>query len=295
MRNERNNNRKPRRNFQDGDSTKGEDRKKFERRGESPKSSEFSKKRVVKKEEPAKSEKETMRLNRFVANAGVCSRRDADELIAKGEISVNGKVVTQMGTIVSFKDNIQYKGKRLNAEEKIYVLLNKPKDFVTTLEDKHAKHTVMDLVREACTQRIYPVGRLDKQTTGLLLLTNDGDLTKVLTHPKHQAKKIYHVFLDKPVFASHIDQLAKGITLEDGPVHADAISFVEKEDKTQVGIEIHSGRNRIVRRMFEHLGYKVMKLDRVYFAGLTKKNIPRGKWRYLSAKEITRLKAGFVK
>lgn len=258
---------------------------------------DFLRKKPVKTKEQAAGPKEEskIRLNKYISNAGVCSRRDADKLIEKGEITVNGKVVTQLGTAVGLKDDVHYKGTKLDPEEKVYVLLNKPKGFVTTVEDKHAKKTVMDLVEDACEQRIYPVGRLDKQTTGLLLLTNDGELTKMLTHPKYNAKKIYHVFTDKPVFASHLDQLAQGITLEDGPIHADAISFVEKDDKTQVGLEIHSGRNRIVRRMFEHLGYKVMKLDRVYFAGLTKKTIPRGKWRYLSAKEITRLKAGMLK
>ncbi len=250
---------------------------------------------LKREEKPVVMTSDKIRLNRYIANAGVCSRRDADKLIEKGEITVNGEVVKQMGLLVGLKDDVRYEGKRLNPEEKVYVLLNKPKGYVTTVEDKHAKHTVMDLVEDACEQRIYPVGRLDKQTTGLLLLTNDGELTKMLTHPKYNAKKIYHVFTDKPVFASHVDQLAAGITLEDGPIHADAISYVEKEDKTQVGIEIHSGRNRIVRRMFEHLGYKVMKLDRVYFAGLTKKGIPRGKWRYLSDKEVTRLKAGMLK
>ncbi len=257
---------------------------------------DFSRKKLVKKDIPEqKTVSDKMRLNKYISNSGVCSRRDADNLIKKGEITVNGKVVTELGTTVSFKDDVRYKDQRLNPEEKVYVLLNKPKDYVTTVEDKHAKRTVMDLVDDACDQRIYPVGRLDKQTTGLLLLTNDGELTKQLTHPKYRAKKIYHVFTDKPVFASHLDQLAQGITLEDGPIHADAISYVEKEDKTQIGIEIHSGRNRIVRRMFEYLGYKVVKLDRVYFAGLTKKNVPRGKWRYLSAKEVTRLKAGMLK
>lgn len=295
MRNDRSFKGKPRKNYSDNDN-KGKDfgqAKKSIKRDEVPDFSRKPKLKTEKEEKTVVSDK--MRLNRFIANAGVCSRREADTLIAKGEITVNGKVITEMGVMVSFSDDVRHNGVKLDAEDKIYVLLNKPKDYVTTVEDKHAKRTVMDLVREASTERIYPVGRLDKQTTGLLLLSNDGDLTKVLTHPKHQAKKIYHVFLDKPVFSSHIDQLAKGITLEDGPVHADAISYVEKEDKTQVGIEIHSGRNRIVRRMFEHLGYKVMKLDRVYFAGLTKQGIPRGKWRYLSAKEITRLKAGFVK
>ncbi|WP_244828434.1 pseudouridine synthase [Carboxylicivirga sediminis] len=250
---------------------------------------------VKKEAKPVEVVSETMRLNKYIANAGVCSRRDADKLIEKGEITVNGKLVTQLGTSVGRKDDVRFQGRRLNPEEKVYVLLNKPKGYVTTVEDKHAKQTVMDLVEDACEQRIYPVGRLDKQTTGLLLLTNDGELTKMLTHPKYNAKKIYHVFTDKPVFANHLEQLASGITLEDGPIHADAISYAEKDDKTQVGIEIHSGRNRIVRRMFEHLGYKVMKLDRVYFAGLTKKGVPRGKWRYLSDKEVTRLKAGMLK
>lgn len=234
-----------------------------------------------------------IRLNKFIANAGVCSRRDADELIKKGEITVNGKVITEMGISVSLKDDVRYKGKRLDAEEKVYILLNKPKDVVTTLDDPHAKMTVLDILKDACPQRIYPVGRLDKATTGLLLFTNDGDLAKKLTHPKHKAKKIYHVFLDKAITARDMDQLAQGVELEDGPIHADAISYVEKEDKTQVGVEIHSGRNRIVRRMFAHLGYKVVKLDRVYFAGLTKKNLPRGRFRFLTPKEINRLKAGF--
>ncbi|MBS2100638.1 pseudouridine synthase [Carboxylicivirga linearis] len=293
MRNERNFKRKPGRRFDDQQESEGK-RRVIKRHSE--------KKQPASSTRPPKynniensDQKDKIRLNRFVANAGVCSRREADKLIANGEITVNGKVVTEMGVSVSMQDDVRYQGKRLNAEEKVYVLLNKPKDYVTTVEDKHAKHTVMDLVRDASPNRIYPVGRLDKQTTGLLLLTNDGDLTKVLTHPKHNAKKIYHVYTDKPVFSSHLDQLAKGITLEDGPIHADAISFVDKDDKTQVGVEIHSGRNRIVRRMFEHLGYKVMKLDRVYFAGLTKQNIPRGKWRYLSAKEVTRLKAGMLR
>ena len=293
MRNERNFKRKPGRKFsgeKEREERKGSDKKHFDK--DVP---DFSHRPPKKKEEVKVVISDKIRLNRFIANAGVCSRRDADNLITKGDITVNGKVVTEMGVMVSMKDDVRYQGKKLNAEEKVYVLLNKPKDYVTTVEDKHAKHTVMELVRDASTNRIYPVGRLDKQTTGLLLLTNDGDLTKILTHPKYRAKKIYHVFLDKPVFASHIDQLAKGITLEDGPIHADAISFADKDDKTQVGIEIHSGRNRIVRRMFEHLGYKVVKLDRVFFAGLTKKNVPRGKWRYLTTKEVTQLKAGLLR
>ncbi len=239
--------------------------------------------------------KEGIRLNRFIANAGVCSRREADELIKNGQITVNGKVVTEMGTIVSMRDNVKYKGKRLNAERKVYLLLNKPKDYVTTVSDPHARHTVMELIRGACDERIYPVGRLDRNTTGLLLFTNDGDLAKKLTHPKHLTKKIYHVFLDKPVTKEHIEQIAEGIKLDDGLIAADAISYVDNADKKQVGIEIHSGRNRIVRRIFEHLGYRVIKLDRVFFAGLTKKGIPRGKWRMLNSREISKLKAGFWK
>jgi 23S rRNA pseudouridine2605 synthase len=236
-----------------------------------------------------------IRLNRFIANAGICSRREADELIKKGEITVNGKVSTEMGTIVSMRDDVRYKGKKLNAERKVYLLLNKPKDYVTTVSDPHAKHTVMELVKGACDERIYPVGRLDRNTTGLLLFTNDGDLAKKLTHPKHLTKKIYHVFLDKVVTDEHMEEIAEGIKLDDGTIAADAISYVDKTDKKQVGIEIHSGRNRIVRRIFEHLGYKVVKLDRVYFAGLTKKGISRGKWRMLNTREISKLKAGFWK
>ncbi len=241
------------------------------------------------------SSKSGIRLNRFIANAGVCSRREADELIKKGEISVNGKVVTEMGTIVSMRDDVRYKGKKLNAERKVYLLLNKPKDYVTTVSDPHARHTVMELIQGACDERIYPVGRLDRNTTGVLLFTNDGDLAKKLTHPKHLTKKIYHVFLDKPVTKEHIKEIAEGIKLDDGIIAADAISYVEKTDKKQVGIEIHSGRNRIVRRIFEHFGYEIVKLDRVYFAGLTKKGISRGKWRMLNTNEISRLKAGFWK
>jgi 23S rRNA pseudouridine2605 synthase len=236
-----------------------------------------------------------IRLNKFIANAGVCSRREADELIKKGEIQVNGKVITELGTNVSHSDVVKHKGIRLNAEQKVYLLLNKPKDYVTTLKDRHAKKTVMDIVGGACEERIYPVGRLDRNTTGVLLFTNDGDLAKKLTHPRHLTRKIYHVYLDKPIIASDLTRIAEGVQLEDGPVHADAISYVTKEDKTQVGIEIHSGKNRIVRRIFEHLDYKVVKLDRVYFAGLTKKGISRGQWRFLTPKEINLLKSGFWK
>lgn len=235
----------------------------------------------------------SMRLNRFIANAGICSRREADILIQKGLITVNGKVTIELGTIVKRTDKIIYNQQELNSEKKVYVLLNKPKDVVTTREDEHAKLTVLDLVRNACIERIYPVGRLDKNTTGVLLLTNDGDLTKRLTHPKYEHKKIYHVHLEKAVTKAHIEQIATGIKLEDGLIKADSIDYVDG-DKTQIGIEIHSGRNRIVRRIFEHLGYKVMKLDRVYFAGLTKKGLQRSHWRYLTDQEVKLLKAGLL-
>lgn len=245
------------------------------------------------KDRPKKA-KDEIRLNKFVANAGVCSRREADKLIAEGLISVNGEVVTAVGTIVKMSDTVVYEGKRLNAEKLVYVLLNKPKNFVTTLSDPHATHTVMDLVKHACEERIYPVGRLDKMTTGILLLTNDGDLAKQLTHPSHEHRKIYHAFLDKEITQEHLDSIATGFELEDGFIKSDKISLVDGNAK-EVGIEIHSGKNRIVRRIFAHLGYEVVKLDRVYFSGLTKKDVPRGKWRFLTSKEVTYLKAGIMK
>jgi 23S rRNA pseudouridine2605 synthase len=235
-----------------------------------------------------------MRLNRFIANAGICSRREADKLISEGQITVNGKVVTELGTIVNKTDDIRYNEKRLSIEPLVYILMNKPKDVVTSVKDPHANRTVMDLVKNACDERIYPVGRLDRNTTGVLLLTNDGELAKKLTHPKHQVKKIYHVHLNKPVEKNHLVQIAEGFELEDGFIKADVVSYVDN-DKHQIGIEIHSGRNRIVRRIFETLGYEVEKLDRVYFSGLTKKNLQRGHWRFLTAKEITYLKAGILK
>ena len=235
----------------------------------------------------------TIRLNRFISNAGICSRREADKLIVTGEISVNGKIVKELGMQVSLKDDVRYKGKRLNAEKKVYVLLNKPKDSVTTTKDPQGRQTVLNLVKYACEERIYPVGRLDRMTTGLLLFTNDGDLAKKLAHPSSNTKKIYHVFTEKPVNHEHIKIIAKGIQLDDGFIKADDISFVD-DDPKQVGIVLHSGKNHIVRRIFEHFNYKIEKLDRVYYAGLTKKNLPRGKWRYLTAKEITFIKAGIL-
>jgi 23S rRNA pseudouridine2605 synthase len=233
-----------------------------------------------------------MRLNRFIANSGVCSRREADELISKGMISVNGSQVTDLGTKVKYNDDIRYKGKKLSAEKKVYVLLNKPKGYVTTVEDPHAERTVLDLLGNDFHERIYPVGRLDKETTGVLLLTNDGDLTGKLTHPKYNRRKIYHVFLETPLVKNDLFKLTEGIQLDDELVVADAVSYADPEDKSQIGIELHSGQNRVIRRLFESLGYRVKKLDRVYFAGLTKKNLPRGKWRFLSEKEISMLKRG---
>ncbi len=231
-----------------------------------------------------------MRLNKFIAASGISSRREADKLISAGLISINGKTITELGTKVSPNDEVKYNGERIRNERKVYLLLNKPKDYVTTTEDPKERKTVMQLIRDACTERIYPVGRLDRNTTGVLLFTNDGDLAKKLTHPSHNKKKIYHVFLDKGVSVGDLKKLAEGITLEDGFIQPDAINYASDENKKEVGLEIHSGKNRIVRRMFESLDYRIRKLDRVYFAGLTKKNLPRGKWRLLTEKEVTRLK-----
>ncbi len=232
-----------------------------------------------------------MRLNRFLAQSGVSSRREADEFIKAGVVTVNGVVVTELGTKVMPTDEVKFNDSRIQGEKRVYLVLNKPKGYVTSLDDPHADKTVMDLVNNACSERIYPVGRLDKNSVGLLLFTNDGDLTKQLTHPSHRKKKIYQVSLDKPLTRADMDSIAEGITLEDGDIYADEISYVA-ESKDEVGIEIHSGRNRIVRRIFEHLGYSVQKLDRVYFAGLTKKNLKRGQWRFLTPEEVERLKSG---
>ncbi len=241
----------------------------------------------------ASQNKESMRLNRYLAHAGVCSRRDADELIKEGLVKVNGKVSTSMGTQIFPDDIVEYKGKKLNAEKKVYILMNKPKGTVTTMDDPQGRRTVYDLIKEKYTQRIYPVGRLDRMTTGVLLLTNDGDLAAKLTHPSFGAKKIYRVLTDKPVKKEHIKRLAEGIELEDGPIHADCIDYVENGSKSEVGIELHSGRNRIVRRMFEHLGYQVVKLDRTCFAGLTKERLQRGWSRKLTEEEVRILKMAF--
>jgi 23S rRNA pseudouridine2605 synthase len=235
---------------------------------------------------------EPIRLNKFLANAGICSRREADEFITAGVISVNGVVVTELGTKIQRTDEVKFHDQPVSIERKTYVLLNKPKDCVTTSDDPQARKTVMDCVKDACKERIYPVGRLDRNTTGVLLLTNDGDLASKLTHPKFLKKKIYHVYCDKNVTKADLDQIAAGITLEDGEIRADAISYASETDKKQVGIEIHSGKNRIVRRIFESLGYKVIKLDRVYFAGLTKKGLKRGDWRFLTEQEVNMLRMG---
>ena len=235
---------------------------------------------------------EEVRLNKFMANAGVCSRREADEFITKGLVKVNGVVTTELGTKIKHDDVVEYDDKVVVPERKCYVLLNKPKDCVTTSDDPNGRITVLDIVKNACKERIYPVGRLDRNTTGVLLLTNDGDLASKLTHPKFVKKKIYHVWTDKDISEEDMQRIADGIELSDGEIHADAISYVSETEKNQAGIEIHSGRNRIVRRIFEHLGYRVTKLDRVYFAGLTKKNLPRGRWRYLTQEEVTALRTG---
>lgn len=233
-----------------------------------------------------------IRLNKFLSNAGVCSRRDADKYIQAGVVTVNGVTVTELGTKIKRSDEVRFNNETVSIEKKVYVLLNKPKDYVTTSDDPQNRKTVLDLVRNACRERIYPVGRLDRNTTGVLLLTNDGELASKLTHPKFKKKKIYHVFLDHNVSAADMQRIADGIQLDDGEVHADAIEYASPTDKKQVGIEIHSGRNRIVRRIFESMGYHVMKLDRVYFAGLTKKNLKRGEWRFLTQEEVNYLKMG---
>ena len=262
------------------------------RKGDYDPNAKYSKKKQIEYKEQFVDPNEPIRLNKFLANAGVCSRREADEFIAAGVVMVNGEVVTELGTKIKRGDEVKFHDQPVSIERKIYVLLNKPKDTVTTSDDPQARRTVMDLVKGACSERIYPVGRLDRNTTGVLLLTNDGDLASKLTHPKYLKKKIYHVHLDKNLTRADMDQIAAGIQLDDGEIHADAISYTDEAKKDDVGIEIHSGKNRIVRRIFESLGYKVTKLDRVYFAGLTKKGLRRGDWRYLTEQEVNFLRMG---
>ena len=261
------------------------------RPGFDPNAKYSMKKRIEYKEEHVDPD-EPIRLNKYLANAGVCSRREADEFIAAGAVKVNGEVVTELGTKVKRSDEVLFHENPVSIEKKVYILLNKPKDYVTTSDDPQQRKTVMDLVKDACPERIYPVGRLDRNTTGVLLLTNDGELASKLTHPKFLKKKVYHVFLDKNVSTEDLQKIADGIELEDGEVHADAIEYADERDHSQVGIEIHSGRNRIVRRIFESLGYRVIKLDRVQFAGLTKKNLRRGDWRFLTEREVDMLRSG---
>ncbi len=235
------------------------------------------------------------RLNKYIANSGVCSRREADKYIEAGLVSINGKVVTELGTKVFYGDKVRVNDAGISPEKKTYVLLNKPKDYVTDDDNPHAQKTVNDLIQNGCKERVFPVGRLDKATTGLLLMTNDGELAEHLAHPKNNKKKIYQVTLNKEATLDDLQKLLEGVTLEDGKAKVDQISYCTPDDKKEVGIEIHTGKNRIIRRMFEHVGYKIKKLDRVYFAGLTKKNLPRGKWRFLSEKEIIMLKRGAYK
>lgn len=241
------------------------------------------------------SQKNEVRLNKYLANSGLCSRREADKLILMGNVTVNGKKVTEMGTKITPGDEVKYKGRKLIPEKNVYILMNKPKDVITSTEDPQGRKTVFSIIRSKPDERIYPVGRLDRMTTGVLLLTNDGDLTKKLTHPKYQKKKIYQVSLNKNLNRKDMEKIAEGITLDDGLIQSDSISYVDPDDKREIGIEIHSGRNRIIRRIFESLDYRVEKLDRVYFAGLTKKGLTRGKWRYLTDKEISVLKRGSYK
>ena len=252
----------------------------------------YSMKKQIEYKDVLTDPNEPIRLNKFLANAGICSRREADEFITAGVVSVNGEIVTELGTKIKRTDEVKFHDQPVSIERKVYVLLNKPKDCVTTSDDPQERKTVMDFVKGACKERIYPVGRLDRNTTGVLLLTNDGDLASKLTHPKYLKKKIYHVYCDKNVTKADLDQIVQGITLDDGEIHADAISYASDTDKSQVGIEIHSGKNRIVRRIFESLGYRVIKLDRVYFAGLTKKGLRRGDWRYLTEQEVNMLRMG---
>lgn len=262
------------------------------RTGDYDPNAKYSIKKQIEYKEQFVDPNEPIRLNKFLANAGVCSRREADEFITAGVVSVNGEVVTELGTKIKRSDVVKFHEEPVSIERKVYVLLNKPKDTVTTSDDPQERRTVMDLVKGACNERIYPVGRLDRNTTGVLLLTNDGDLASKLTHPKFLKKKIYHVHLDKNLAKADMEQIAAGIQLEDGEIHADAISYTDDFKKDQVGIEIHSGKNRIVRRIFESLGYKVIKLDRVFFAGLTKKGLRRGDWRYLTEAEVNYLRMG---
>ncbi len=264
---------------------------KYKRRDDAPRGKKFAPRGVTRKptSQPTGTD-EAVRLNKFIANTGICSRREADELIGAGVISVNGEVVTELGTKVTSADVVRYNGEPLRSERMVYVLLNKPKDFISTTDDPDNRKTVMNLVSKACSERIYPVGRLDRNTTGLLLMTNDGDLTKKLTHPSYNIRKLYSVELDQPLTREHMKQLVEGVELEDGVSKVDDIAYEDPQMRSKIGVELHSGKNRIVRRLFEELGYQVKKLDRVVFAGLTKKDLPRGRWRMLTEMEVNQLR-----
>ena len=239
----------------------------------------------------SKAVEEKMPLNKYIAHSGVCSRRDAVDVIKSGKVKVNNVVVTEPGYKISTGDAVIVNGKKITpAKNLVYILMNKPKDFITTTEDERGRKTVLDIIKNATKEKVYPIGRLDRNTSGVLLLTNDGDLTQKLTHPSNEIKKVYAVTLDKPLAKNHFDEILKGVPLEDGVANVDSLAYTDVKDKTQIGIEIHTGRNRIVRRIFEHYGYDVKNLDRVIFAGLTKKNVERGKWRFLSEKEVRDLK-----
>ena len=255
-------------------------------------SAKYNNLKVLRYKEENIDPNEPIRLNRYLANAGVCSRREADNHIAAGLVTVNGEVITELGHKVLRTDAVTFKGNPVSLEDKIYILMNKPKGYVTTADDPEGRKIVMDLVKDACPERIYPVGRLDRNTTGVLLLTNDGEMAAKMMHPQYMKKKIYHVFCDKPVSFADMQKILEGITLEDGEIKADRVEYASQNDRKQIGIEIHSGKNRIVRRIFENLGYKVVKLDRVYFAGLTKKNLRRGQWRFLEENEVNFLRMG---
>ena len=273
-----------------GSESRRSDSKSFDSR--KPKSRDHGKKKSYSaptSKQGKSKHKESTRLNKFIANSGICSRREADKLIESGVISVNGKVVTEMGVQIFPGDTVKYGDQTLSGEDYVYILMNKPKDYITTVRDERGRNTVMHLLGRKVKERVYPVGRLDRNTTGLLLLTNDGNLADKLTHPRNKITKLYTVHTDQNVKPSDLDKLVEGVTLEDGDVKADEVSFV-KGDRSTIGVSIHSGKNRVIRRMFEELGYKVTKLDRVMFAGLTKKDLPRGHWRYLTDKELAYLK-----
>lgn len=273
-------------------STRNRQASAYNRQGGYDPSLKYSLKKRIEYKEQNIDPNAPIRINKFLANAGICSRREADEFIQAGVVSVNGVVITELGTKVTRNDDVRFHDQPVTLEKKVYVLLNKPKDYVTTTDDPQQRKTVLELVKNACRERIYPVGRLDRNTTGVLLLTNDGDLASKLTHPKFLKKKVYHVRLDRNITKHDMEQLVEGIMLDDGEIHADQIEYVDETDKSQVGVEIHSGRNRIVRRMFEAIGYHVTRLDRTMFAGLTKKSVRRGDWRYLTEKEVNILRSG---